>query len=135
MNELLMARIFQPKLKNMDVNFHRIETGRTCVGIPDWYLRTQCIDIWIEAKELKSWPKKASTRITIPFQPGQYNWIRRHKKLNGKVLLAVTYRAIWYIFADIRLDYTIREFEFLNLVPGDFKEMSSYSLISLLHSV
>ncbi len=134
MIETKMAQTFKKKLKDMPVNFHKIESGSTEVGFPDWYLRTEWIDLWIEAKELKRWPTRASTRIIISYRPGQYNWIMQHRKLGGKVLLIVTYKDRWHLFHDIRLDYTIKEFEFLSLIPTDLKMISKYKLINIMNA-
>lgn len=138
MVETKMAQSFHKKLKSIKdvkVNFHKIESGSTEVGFPDWYLRTEWTDLWLEAKELKRWPVRESTRIKIPYRPGQYNWIIQHKKLGGRVALIITYKNRWYLFHDVRLDYTIKEFEFLTLIPHDLIGMDSYKLINLLNSI
>ena len=130
-----MAKKFKTKIKHEPVHFFRIETGATIVGVPDWYLRSKWKDIWIEAKEIKRWPVKPTTRITIPFRPGQYNWIVKHQEFCGKVLLAVTYKDKWYFFYDIRLNYTQKEFEFLNILPDEFNNITGHDLLTLLNSL
>lgn len=134
MIETEMVRTLKSKLKGLPIKIHKIESGSTEVGFPDWYIRTMCIDIWIEAKELKRWPVRESTRIKIPYRPGQFNWIMQHKKLHGKAMLIVTYKNEWYLFSDIRLDYTQREFNFLSLIHRNLDTTSKYKLITILNN-
>lgn len=134
MIETKMVQTLKSKLVGLPIKIHKIESGSTEVGFPDWYIRTMCTDIWIEAKELKRWPVRESTKIIIPFGPGQFNWIMQHKKLHGKVMLIVTYKNEWYLFNDVRLDYTQREFQLLTLIPPQLNAISKYKLITILNS-
>jgi len=79
------------KSKQLDdgkMKIQLIESGGTGLGIPDIFIRTLNNDVWIEAKRIV-WPKRDNTEITIPFQPGQFGWIREYIKLDGKCFLAV----------------------------------------------
>lgn len=64
----------------------KIESGGTGLGIPDLFFRTLKQDGWIELKRIK-WPSTNSTEIKIPFEPGQFSWIKTYRELGGKVFL------------------------------------------------
>lgn len=68
------------------IKIQPIESGGTGLGIPDMFIRTERNDLWAEAKRiiLKS---KIISKISIPYQPGQYSWLKSYYKLGGHAFL------------------------------------------------
>jgi len=102
------------------VKVQNIESGMTGLGIPDIFFRTN-IDTWMETKRIIIKSNNIS-KVTIPFQPGQYKWIDSYRKLGGHILLACliidklsTYNNHVYFFrgSNIKRTYLYDEF-FMN---------------------
>ena len=63
-----------------------IETT-TGVGIPDVFFQyNKAVSGWMELKQFKM-PVRATTKVTIPYEPGQYGWARKYMKKGGLILL------------------------------------------------
>lgn len=74
-----------------DIHFHRVETGRTELGVPDIYYEYTLFTGWIEQKYIV-WPKRKLTSIEIDWQPLQQQWLRnnvKRTKNNSRTCLAV----------------------------------------------
>ena len=128
-----MLKSVKQKTLGQRIQITNIETGGVSVGVPDWFIRTEYNDIWMEAKEIKRWPVRDNTTIKISFRPGQYNWLKRHQELGGNSLLIVTYKYWWYLFKDIKRAYTKEEMNTLSLIPQDFKNMTIHRFTSILY--
>ena len=135
MLETLMSRAFKHKLKAMPINIDNIESGGTGVGKPDLYCRTGYHDIWIELKELKRWPMNPQITLKPDWRPGQLNWIRKHQKLGGKVLVMITYKNDWYLLKEIRKEYTQKEIYKWSLIQQNFKLIKDYRLLNILNTI
>jgi hypothetical protein len=53
----------------------RIESGSTCLGVPDMYVVKPHKDFWLEAKRVKT-PLQETNKI--PWRPGQVAWMLNH---------------------------------------------------------
>jgi len=73
------------EFKNEKILVQPIESSRTGTGILDVFYRTTNTDGWIEFKKLNKYPMK--NIIKVPWRPGQMNWIKKYRKLNGNVFL------------------------------------------------
>ena len=73
-----------------------IEDALGKAGIPDISIANG----WIEAKNLKSYPKRASTpvRLKHPYTDKQKEWAQLRTAAGGKVWLVVKVANDWYIF-------------------------------------
>lgn len=94
------------------VHFDRIENSVN-TGIPDIYFVTPENEGYIELKQIKAYPKNATTTIKIPFRPGQYAWFRRRLKLNSltNYFLLLQVAGQLYVFHNkgVREEYTRQE--------------------------
>ncbi len=80
-----------------------IESGIKGVGIPDiFYCASNC-EGWIELKYISKYPIKRSSYIHIPFHPGQMNWIKRYRELNGNMFLFLYIENALWIFKDLNI--------------------------------
>lgn len=74
----------------------RIENALTTPGIGDINISSG----WIEAKNLKAYPKRESTPVRLhhPYTDDQKLWAQRRTAAGGKVWLVVKVASDWYIF-------------------------------------
>jgi hypothetical protein len=97
MNESAMYEKLLSLLRGYPIMLQRIEnrTGR----VPDIYYACSQSSGWIELKEIEM-PKRKSTKIKIPFRPGQFPWIKRHLKYSEQIILLCSTKECdsWFIF-------------------------------------
>ena len=94
MSEKDVTRALSRLLKPLDPI--RIENALTTPGIGDINISTG----WIEAKNLKSYPKRPSTPVRLhhPYTDDQKRWAQKRTAAGGKVWLVVKVASDWYIF-------------------------------------
>lgn len=111
-DETVMGHRLKNKLKRHPIEIKRME-NEVDAGTPDAYYYTPFNEGWIEHKIIKSLPVKESTKIKIPFRPGQYGWLmERFSKCPGSVgFLVVQIMNTLYIFKNegIKEEYTREE--------------------------
>jgi hypothetical protein len=103
-NEAAFANALYPKIKAERCKVQPIESGSTALGIPDAYVRTTKVGLWIELKNL-IYP--VVDYVLVPFRPGQYVWLRDHWKLGGISILGIASVEGFYFFYNesIQRDY------------------------------
>lgn len=74
-----------------------IESGSTGLGIPDLFVRTTKVSVWMELKNLR-YP--ARFPFVVPFRPGQAAWLERHYKLGGISVLGIAAQDVKYFFVN-----------------------------------
>lgn len=94
MSEKDVTRALCRLLKSLDPI--RIENALTTPGIGDINISSG----WIEAKNLKSYPKRESTPVRLhhPYTDDQKRWAQKRTAAGGKVWLVVKVANDWYIF-------------------------------------
>ena len=80
-----------------------IESGIKGIGIPDIFYRTFNCEGWIELKYISKFPIMKKSLIRIPFQPGQMNWIKKYRALNGNIFLFLYIENSLWIFRGFRI--------------------------------
>lgn len=132
MLEKEMRKVLFRYLKGAPLKIRRIESGDTELGIPDLHVRTEVKDIWIELKQLSSLPIKGN--IKIPWRPGQRKWIMDHQELGGTSFLLLTIGTSWFMYSNIKEEYTREELYTLSLIPMNITSLSKYTFIARLNS-
>lgn len=89
----MLENAVKKKIKNKlekhdNILVQPIESGGTGLGIPDLFIRTKNHDIWMELKRV-DWPNGRGKTISIPWRPGQLNWIKHYISLGGLAYLCV----------------------------------------------
>lgn len=134
MLETPMYQKFRGKIFKFKIKLCRIESGGTIIGLPDWFFRSEWRDVWIEAKQISRWPVRDNTTVKIPYRPGQFNWIKEYQKLGGAVFLIVTYKNQWYLFKDIRKEYSKFDMKNLSILPTtNWRDLEDYELMNILN--
>lgn len=112
-----------------------IESGNTGIGILDIFYRSLHQDGWIEFKVIKNYPKR-SRFIKIPWRPGQMNWIRRYRELNGNVFLFLYIENALWILRDfcILKQYTEPKLLELSCYREFWKELNWNKIYAILNS-
>ncbi len=82
MKETDLYRKMVNKLSPHGMILQRIEMDH----VPDLFYRTYARDGWIEFKILNKYPIKSNI-IKVPWRPGQMNWIKEYRVLNGTIFL------------------------------------------------
>ena len=131
--ETQLYKTLKQKLNRYPIELKRIENDIE-LGTPDLYYYTIYTEGWIELKQIKSLPKQASTKIKIPFRPGQYAWLLDRVRLNPMLhsFLVVKIEERLYVFynSQIQEAYTLGELlakncfnqSLVGLVPKDLFE-------------
>lgn len=116
------------------------------LGTPDVFFARRAVipgwpQGWIELKVM-TLPLRKTTRITIPFRPGQYGWLRKATKAGVLALLLIKSNHGVHAFRgeDIQLQYTNDEFwklgNHFNTSTGSHGETSwSYQLKAYLSDI
>jgi hypothetical protein len=60
-----------------------IETGPTCIGVPDLYVDTPHYDYWLELKRIHCLFDK-NRMYTIPWRKGQQGWMLRKYRITKR---------------------------------------------------
>jgi len=110
MKETKMYHKMVSKLSPKGILLQRIEMDR----VPDIFYRTWMEDGWIELKVLKSYPVR-KTYVEVPFRPGQLNWIRSYRVLNGNVFLFFYIENSLWIFKGDTIREKYQETEMIEL--------------------
>lgn len=125
---------------NRLVKVQLIESGGTGLGIPDIFFRTEN-DTWAEAKRILI-TSKTINRIRIPYQAGQYAWIKKYRELGGNALLIClvldkfgTFDKKIYIFRNygIQESYTFNEFFSNHIAILDYRDFDTDFLYTILN--
>ena len=105
---------YHSKKQIPSILIQRIETGSTGIGVPDFYFKTIYNEGWIELKEIKGNTSREAI-IKIPYQPGQYNWLKNYNALNGNAILICSIDKVWYCFKGdyIQQSYIWKDFHTL----------------------
>lgn len=95
---------------NIEIKYVQVETGTTKVGIPDLYFYTlgsYRAQGWIELKQLSRLKRKKD--ITIPYRPGQLQFLIDHAKSNKRTFLLLYVYGYYHLinnnFKKVYLDY------------------------------
>ncbi len=101
-----------------------IETGITGLGVPDIFIRTSKVSVWLE---LKNYKYPVHYPLEISFRPGQIAWLERHYKLGGISILGVATPIGKYFFVNknIKRKYSSDlkrhcDFFCINIIGNDF---------------
>ena len=81
------------KTESINVLLQPIESGRTGLGIPDIFWKTDFNQGWIELKQV--YVTKYG-KVVVPFRPGQLPWARKYIALNGNMILLATFENTTY---------------------------------------
>jgi hypothetical protein len=103
-SESAFANQLYPKIRDEGCKVQPIESGTTALGIPDAYVRTPRVGLWIELKNL-IYP--VQDHFLVPFRPGQYVWLRDHWKLGGISVLGIASVEGFFFFVN---DHIQREY-------------------------
>jgi hypothetical protein len=91
------------------IDFYRIETGETAIGIPDVYYTGKIKNYkagWIElkvGKQHKDW------KIEIKYRPGQYNFLNKHIEKGLKAFTLIFFNDTYYLTKKIFSFYNNEE--------------------------
>lgn len=73
-NEAAFSRALVTAMRNKGIFVQRIESGETGKGIPDLYVITRGVSMWIELKRVHS-TCSDKKNVDIPWRPGQQAWL------------------------------------------------------------
>jgi len=129
MKETDMYHKLTNKLPTKGTLLQRIEMDR----VPDIFYRTWMEDGWIELKVLNSYPKRSSI-VKVPFRPGQLNWIKTYRILNGNVFLFFYIEnSLWVFKGDtIREEYCETEMIELSCYKALWQDVDWDNIYKLL---
>jgi hypothetical protein len=81
MKESTFNTTFQKNMRNVGMNFYRIESHATCPGIPDNHFLFSRRGVtktgWLEMKQVEDWPSK------IDYRRGQAAWLEEYWMKGG----------------------------------------------------
>lgn len=112
------AKVFA-KIKNAlhpcPISLKRVENSMD-TGTPDVYFTAVSNEGWIELKQIKSFPKRESTPIKIPFRPGQYAWLmsRYHMNPSTSGYLLIQIEDVLFLFKNEQIQEVYTREELLN---------------------
>lgn len=131
MKETQIYHKMKDKLSPMGVLLQRIEMDM----VPDLFYRTYHKDGWIELKRIEKLPVR-NPYIKVPFRPGQMNWIRIYRTLNGKIFLFFSIVNELFIFrgANIKERYTRKDLITFNCYRSLWNEVNWDQVYELLDS-
>ena len=80
------STLWQYLKKGMQGKWHatRIESS-SGNGVPDVSFGLPGKNCWIELKYIKEWPKRPSTKVSLPLRPEQKLWIKQRGDMSGSV--------------------------------------------------
>jgi hypothetical protein len=104
-SESAFAASLYPKIRDEGCKVQPVESGLTGLGIPDAYVRTRVVGLWIELKNL-IYPVR--DYLLVPFRPGQYVWLRDHWKLGGISVLGIASVEGFFFFSNARIQQEYR---------------------------
>jgi len=75
-NEAAFSKALCTAMRAKGIFVQRIESGETGKGIPDLFVITKGVPMWIELKRVHgSIPSTDTGTVTIPWRPGQQAWL------------------------------------------------------------
>ena len=87
----------------------RIESRETGRSIPDYQIRSNTADWWVELKRITTCNIGSSEYITIPWRAGQQEWLITHAKYGGNVGLIVGFQNKVYVI--VNPDYMLKTYD------------------------
>lgn len=73
-NEAAFSKALVTAMRNKGIFVQRIESGETGKGIPDLYVITKGVSMWIELKRIHGTCSNKQY-VEIPWRPGQQAWL------------------------------------------------------------
>lgn len=73
-NEAAFSKALVTAMRNKGIFVQRIESGETGKGIPDLFVITKGVPMWIELKRIHDTCSDKST-VSIPWRQGQQAWL------------------------------------------------------------
>jgi hypothetical protein len=73
-NEAAFSKALVTAMRNKGIFVQRIESGETGKGIPDLFVITKRVPMWIELKRVHGTIPPTGV-VTIPWRPGQQAWL------------------------------------------------------------
>ena len=75
-NEAAFSKALVTAMRNRGIFVQRIESGETGKGIPDLFVITKGVPMWIELKRVHGQiPRHSGLCVQIPWRPGQQAWL------------------------------------------------------------
>ena len=75
-NEAAFSKALCTAMRAKGIFVQRIESGETGKGIPDLFVITKGVPMWIELKRIHdTTPVTDTGAVTIPWRPGQQAWL------------------------------------------------------------
>lgn len=75
-NEAAFSKALCTAMRNRGIFVQRIESGETGKGIPDLFIITKGVPMWIELKRVHGViPARDTDVVQIPWRPGQQAWL------------------------------------------------------------
>ena len=75
-NEAAFSKALVTAMRNRGIFVQRIESGETGKGIPDLFVITQRVPMWLELKRVHGLiPRYSGQHVDIPWRPGQQAWL------------------------------------------------------------
>lgn len=103
-NEAAFSKALVTAMRNKGIFVQRIESGETGKGIPDLFVITKGIPMWIELKRVHETCSRRQV-VAIPWRPGQQSWLNdvSHRGVICLTLacfddgiLKIPHTGIWY---------------------------------------
>lgn len=104
-NEAAFSKALVTAMRNKGIFVQRIESGETGKGIPDLFVITKGVPMWIELKRIHGRiPANTGLYVTIPWRPGQQAWLNDVQSRGIRCLtlacfdngiLQITHERIW----------------------------------------
>ena len=104
-NEAAFSKALCAAMRAKGIFVQRIESGETGKGIPDLFVITKGIPMWIELKRVHGHiPAHSGLSVSIPWRPGQQAWLHdvTHRGVRCLTLacfdngiLQITHEQIW----------------------------------------
>ena len=104
-NEAAFSKALCTAMRAKGIFVQRIESGETGKGIPDLFVITKGVPMWIELKRVHGRiPVNTGLYVTIPWRPGQQAWLNDVQSRGVRCLtlacfdngiLQITHERIW----------------------------------------
>lgn len=89
-NEAAFSKALVTAMRNKGIFVQRIESGETGKGIPDLFVITQGIPMWVELKRIHDTCSDKKV-LEIPWRPGQQAWLNDVTKRGMKCMTLACY--------------------------------------------
>lgn len=125
-NENAFKHSLKKHLEKQGYRVSIIETGLTCVGVPDLFVETPKYDYWIELKRVHSlFQRNSSFSYRIPWRPGQQAWMVRRYRITKRP--AFTFVAFDNCVISILMDRVYKD----NVIRG-LDVLTTWDRVSLI---